>query len=287
MKRLAYFILFTVLLFSSCTEDINLNIVGGEDKIVVEGTIENGKPPVVIITRNSSVSKALNFDSILVLDADVYVSDGANEEKLFLWIDSASSIPVVYKGSSIIGTVGGTYKLTVNFRGKTYTATTTIPTPVALDSVWWQVDPPNDSVGYAWAHLTDPPGYGNAYRWFAKLPRDRRYIAPMGASFDDKFTENRSFDFYSLRSIDATSELEEDTGGGFDKYYYKKTDTVYIKFCTIDYAAFRFYYSYETALQSNGNPFASPTAVQSNISNGGLGVWAGFGATYDTIYPKP
>jgi hypothetical protein len=288
MKKIAVILSAITLLITiqSCTEDINLNIVGDSGKIVIEGNIENGKYAEVILTRNSPVSKQLDFNSILVTNAQVYVSDGLTTDTLVLAIDSVSSIPLAYKGNSVIGVVGKTYYLTVIADGKTYTANTVIPTPVKLDSVWWKPEPDEgDSAGYAWAHLTEPAGYGNAYRWFAKRPtRDRRYIAPFGASFDDKFIDGKSFEFYSLRGTDPTANTEDPSELA---RLFKKTDTIYIKFCSTDVPVFRFYYSYETALQSNGNPFASPTNVRTNISGGGLGVWAGFGASYDTIYPKP
>ena len=34
---------------------------------------------------------------------------------------------------------------------------------------------------------------------------------------------------------------------------------------------------------SSGNPFSAPTTVTTNIEGGGLGVWGGYGATYDTL----
>jgi hypothetical protein len=205
-----------------------------------------------------------------------------------LMIDSSSSIPLVYKGSTIIGVAGQSYTLTVVADGQTNYAVTTIPQPIVLDSVWWKVDPPRDSLGYAWARFTDPSGIGNAYRWFAKRPKkDRRYVAPQGATFDDKFIDGKNIDIFNLRGIDPTSTSAEDKATGEERFFYKKTDTIYIKFCTIDYASLRFYQTYETALQSNSNPFASPTSIQSNIKGGGLGIWAGFGATFDTIMPKP
>jgi len=288
MKKWFLFVLIPLLLLHSCTENIDLTIIGGGNKVVIEGSIENGKPAEVIVTRNSPVSKPVKLNNILILDAQVSISNGSSTETLTLMIDSASSIPLVYKGSTIIGVAGQSYTLTVVADGQTNYAVTTIPQPIALDSVWWKADPPHDSLGYAWARFTDPSGIGNAYRWFAKRPKkDRRYLAPLGATFDDKFIDGKNIDIFNLRGIDPTSTSDEDKETKEDRFYYKKTDTIYIKFCTIDYATLRFYETYETALQSNGNPFASPTSIQSNIKGGGLGIWAGFGATFDTIMPKP
>jgi hypothetical protein len=276
------FFLFTF--FMGCTEDINLKVLGGEKKIVIEGIIEDGQPAKVSVTHNNPLSEAINFNNILVTNAKVYVSNGLITDTLHLTIDSSTAIPIVYKGSTVIGMPNQTYYLTVVAEGATYTALTTIPAPVALDSVWWKIEPPKDSLGFAWAHFSEPAGFGNAYRWFAKRGiKDRRYLAPYGATFDDKFIDGKSFDFAYNRGTDptATATAPPPTDAG----YFKETDTIYIKFCSIDYTTCQFYKTYEAALQTNGNPFASPVSIISNIHGGALGVWGGFGCTYDTIMP--
>ncbi len=279
-------LLICFMLFTGCEEDVNLTIVGGDTKIVIEGSIENGKPAVVIVTHNSPLSQTLDFYKILVTDAKVYMSNGIITDTLVFGIDSTASIPLVYKGSSIIGVVGQTYYLTVIADGKTYTAVTSIPAPVPFDSVWFKVEPNLDSLGFAWAHLSEPAGTGNAYRWFAKrASRDRRFLSPFGGTFDDKFIEGKSFDMFYDHADDPTDTINESSD--LDYNYFKKTDTIYLKFCSIDYQAVKFYTTLEAALGTNGNPFASPVTVIGNINGGGLGIWAGFGAAYDTIMPTP
>ena len=275
---------FLILSIASCTEDINLSIVGGEKKIVIEGTIENGKPAKVIITRSSPVSEAVDANSILVTDAKVYVSDGVITDTLVLGIDSSASFPLIYSGSTLIGAFNQTYFLTVEADGKTYTAITTIPQPIALDSVWWKAQPPSDTLGWAWAHFSEPAGVGNAYKWYAKQSKDRRYLTPSGSTFDDKFIDGKSFEFAYNRPNDPTDQTAKDPDDE-TRGYYKYSDTVYIKFCTIDSKTAKFYTTFEAAQQTNGNPFASPVTIISNINGGALGVWAGFGCTYDTIMP--
>jgi hypothetical protein len=289
MKKIILLVVVTLSFFTACEEDVNLTVLGGERKIVIEGSIENGKPAEVIVTRNNPLSQTVDFNKILVSDAEVYVSDGIITEQLIIGVDTASSIPVVYQGATIIGIPGHTYYLTVIADGKTFTATTTIPAPVALDSVWWKPQPPEDSLGFAWGHLTDPAGLGNAYKWYAKrATKDRRFIAPFGSTFDDKFIDGKSFDFSYYRGDDPTIDpkvLDEEPKN--ESGYYKNADTLYIKFCTIDHNTAQFYTTFEAALQSNGNPFASPVTILSNIKGGGLGIWAGYGVAYDTIMPTP
>jgi hypothetical protein len=285
MNRIAAVLFLLLSFLVSCTEDVNLSVVGGDKKIVIEGNIENGKPATVIITRNSPISQTVDLNSILVTNAKVYVSNGISTDTLVLAIDTFSSLPFVYKGSSILGAPNQTYHLTVLADGKTFTSTTSIPSLIALDSVWWKEQPPRDSLGYAWAHFSEPTGYGNAYKWFAKrATQDRRFIAPYASCFDDRFIDGKSFDFAYNRGTDPNDQAAAPPEKK-EQDYFKNTDTIYIKFCTIDYYTAKFYTTYQAALQTNGNPFSSPVSIISNINGGGLGVWGGLGCTYDTIFP--
>lgn len=291
--------LLSVLLFSGCEEDIDLELVGGAQKIVIEGSIENGQTAQVIITRNSPLSQAIDFSSILVNNAAVYVSNGGIVDTLHLDTLLTTSVPFVYVGSKIKGVPGQTYSLTVIVDNKLYAATTLIPNPIALDSVWWKPYLPETELGTATAQLSDPAGYGHAYKWFAKRPLkikidpkgqpiilNRRYIAPRGSTFDDKFIDGKTFEFSYFRGYDATESIIAENEDEKERNLYKKTDTIYIKFCTLDDKSAKFYTTFESAASSNGNPFASPSSIMGNISGGALGVWAGFAATYDTIMPK-
>jgi len=60
--------------------------------------------------------------------------------------DTLTEIPVgsgTYLTHTIQGVIGRTYTLDIKNEGKDYTAISTIPTPVILDSIFIQVNPPN------------------------------------------------------------------------------------------------------------------------------------------------
>ena len=291
MKKYFYFPILALTVFSSCTENINVSLPNSDKQIVIEGTIENGKRPEVIITKTISLFSSIgnvNPADFFILDARVYVSNGTVTDTLKLTVDSSSSMGLVYKGNTLLGTIGQRYSLTVISNGNTYTATTTIPQLVALDSVWWQAKPRSDTLGFAYAHMSDPVGLGNNYRWYAKRPtKDRRFIAPLGATFDDKLIDGKKFDFAYTKGYDPTDNKNSELADpDIERNCYRKRDTICIKFCTIDRASKDFYTTFEAALSNNGNPFSSPVTILKNIEGGALGVWAGMGATYDTILPS-
>ena len=57
------FIFIISIFFISCQEEITLDISSGENKLVVEGAIENGYPPYVILTKNQGYFDPVNSET--------------------------------------------------------------------------------------------------------------------------------------------------------------------------------------------------------------------------------
>ncbi|MFH1321312.1 MAG: DUF4249 domain-containing protein [Bacteroidota bacterium] len=306
--------LFTCVLFSvfffSCEKDIEVDMPEAEQKIVIEGHIEPGLPPYVILTKTISYFNPTDistFENLFVHDAVVKVSNGINIVTLTEICSNDTTLPDVFISiisefvsispenltafnyciyttidQSIFGEVSKTYKLTVIAEGKTYTSTTRIPELVPLDSLWFEPQPTFDSLGFIWTHLTDPDTAGNCYRWFAKRHgKDVNFIPPLGSAIDDKFFNGKGFDFFYDRGSYPGSQDEDELD--IETYFYKIGDTIVVKFCTIDKGHYEFWRNFEIAIMSDGNPFAAPTSIVTNIQGGCLGVWGGYGVTYDTL----
>lgn len=305
-----------ILFFSSCKKEVQIDLPTSVEKIVVEGKIELGVPPYVILTRNTPYFGATNIEAIqntFVHDAAVTVSDGTNTvtltefcsqslpDSLLATIGSFTGIsPNTLKNFNyciyttvnplLFGQVQKTYSLTVTVNGKKITAATSILSPVKLDSIWSKYVRTNssgDSLGFIWAHMHDPAGEQNAYRWLAKrIGKDYSFIAPQGATINDKYFNGQSFDFAYNRGTMQFSNAKDDTND--EKGFFKVGDTVIVKFCTIDNATYNFYRSLDIIISNDGNPFASPSSVESNVSPKGeaLGIWCGYGSVLDTVIFK-
>jgi hypothetical protein len=144
-----------------------------------------------------------------------------------------------------------------------------------------------DSLGFIYAHLSDPPLVGNCYRWLAmRKKKDQSFLPPPGSAFNDKFINGQSFDFSYNRGMVPNSTAPDDKNE--EAGYFKKGDTVYVKFCTIDIPSYNFFFQEDVAIYSQGNPFASPSSVPSNVYPQGeaLGVWCGYGVSKDTVVFK-
>jgi hypothetical protein len=283
MKKIIPY-LFVAVLAVSCEKEISVDLPDPESLIVVDGGISVGETAAVTLTWSAGYFDPIDSASLanyVITDALVTVTDGITTDTLTLSVDFNRPIPVVWIGSDVLGQVGRTYTLTVVADGKRVTSSTTIPTPVPLDSVWFEPEIPGDSLGFAWAHLTDPVGYGNGYRWYTmRLNEDPTFMAPYGSTFDDNFIEGQSFDFGYSRPVASNSQAPEDND--FRRGYFITGDTIVVKFCSIGIAEANFFRTYEIEVSNNGNPFASPGVIESNVTDG-LGVFCGYSPTYDTI----
>ena len=308
-------ILSCILVFS-CQKEIKIKIPDAKEKICVDGKAEPGMPPYVILTHSMPYfgPKSLSdMQNMFLHNAVVLLSNGTTTDTLheycsqnlpdsllpiiaqFTGVDTASLKNFNYClyttfNFALWGTVGTTYNLTIDVNGKHLTSSTSILNPIPLDSLWYKyikVNNEGDSLGFVFAHLTDPAPIGNCYRWLAmRKGKDYSFVAPPGSVFDDKYINNQSFDFAYNRGSVPNSTAEDDNNE--EEGYFKIGDTVVVKYCTIDRAAFDFFRQVDVAIYSQGNPFSSPSSVPSNVypREDALGVWCGYGVSQDTVIFK-
>ena len=285
MKNLRnYLILFFPIILWSCEKDIDIKLKTTDEKIVVEGAIEQGIPPYVILTKSVGFfapTDLASYKNSFIKNAIITVSDGTTSVVLDTFNLQGFTVYSTLN-SAIFGQIGKTYHLEIKALGKVLTATTTIPAPQQMNSYYYKDQPGYSNYGYLWFNQTDPPEYGNAYRIFTQRKgKDARFLPADGSVWDDHLINGLTFDAFIWRGHEPNSTAEEDNSE--TSQYYQQGDTIYIKFCTIDLPHFDFWESFETAAFNDGNPFAAPTTIRTNIEGGALGVWGGYAVTYDTI----
>ncbi len=273
-----------VFLFSAlaCTQEINIPLPDSKDQVVIESWIENGSPAKVIVTRSAGFFEPIYADSIqnyVVLNAQVTLSDGVNSELLSLQIDESVFPPFLYVSSTMLGEVGKTYELEVVADEDTLRATTQILDPIRPDSLWFELEEGEDSLGYLKALVTDPDTPGNRYRFFSKrLGRDLIYYPIIGDLREDVLVNGLSFETFFYRGNAPSDSTGEESA------YFRLGDTIVLKTTHIDFDHYKFWESIDN--NSGGNPFSSPGNVRSNVS-GGFGIWGGYAAEYDTVIAIP
>ena len=281
-----------VCIISSCEKDITVDLPQPAPAVVIEGSIENGSYPWITVTRNIPFFKPVDtsaFMDMLVLNAIATVFDGVDIDTLRLVLDFNLVPPYKYVGSKIKGEVGKTYYLKVKVDGKEYTSHTSIPQPVQLDSLRFKLQNPsnNDSLGYLWIYFKDPDSLGNYYRLFTKtIGIDSVFVHPLASVADDRLINARNVEYAVYRgrnpNIQYNPNAEPDPHAP-PRWAFVKGERAIMKFCTLDAIHFDFWLSIEQQMTSDGNPFASPTSVVTNIEGGALGIWGGYGVFLDTI----
>jgi hypothetical protein len=286
MKGLPYKLLLAIILSTTiicCNNELDLNLPEPDDKIVIDGWMENGQYAKVLLTRNSPYFSSIDSASLraLVLTrAKVTVSDGENSEILILRRNDDYFPPYIYEGNEILGDTGKIYTITAEYGGKTAWANTTIPEEVKLDTIYFKLDAGSDSLGSIYMEFKDPPGK-NYYRILSKCFRDdHRYYSSMIMGIDDIFFNGESFGISISRSPESFIS-------SLPNKYYKIGDTVSVKFCTIDKAHYEFWNSFQDEVFNVSNPFAaSLSSIKSNVQGDGLGIWGGYGVSQYTIIMK-
>lgn len=295
--HLAVFLLLIAGL-TSCEKEVNIKLKDSETaNLVVEGAIENNLPPYVFLTKSIGYFAQIDLNTLqnsFIHGAVVKVSDGTQTiqlkeysvdtgtsgNKFFFYSIDTSTRPYM------IGQLDKFYKLTIEYNGKSYEAITKIPNPTPLDSVLSAPpDPPFDKDKYPNARqvriaFRDPDTVGNYVRYFTKR-NSEPYYPGLNSVYNDDLINGTNFA--------TTFPLGEPRSGG-DRSDTLGTanigDTVVFKWSAIDKASYDFWSTYEFSLGTLGNPFSTPVKVQGNISNGALGIWAGYGSIYTTIIMK-
>lgn len=266
-----------MLCTASCQDD---TIAASEQKIVVDGWIDEGGFPVVLLTKNVPISSQYQeIDSLsnyLIKWAKVIISDGESQVTLTGKIDKHYSTDYIYTTSRLRGQAGKRYTLKVDYENFHASAVTTIPRSVSVDSFEVERCADSDTLFQIRAHFTDPPSEHNYYKIFTeRMNRDKEFYSSFMGTVDDNNTD-------TLKSITihrSNGVLTE------EKYtpYFSINDTVIVKFSTIDSTTYLFWRDFEkTVSLSRTSFFRISDNIHSNIS-GGLGCWCGYGAKYYVI----
>lgn len=304
--KLRYLIFLSLALYlNSCQETFIPENYDDEPDYVIESFIEAGQgsmPAYLLISESvpflNEISADVLFD-IFVKDADVAISDG--DQTISLTEICLSNLPPEIREE--LGTqlglntdsldfdyclyidiadqlnrdFGRTYELRVRVGEDEMTASTTIPSLVPLDTVYFTEVPgdPIDSLAQMWVNINDPVG-PNYYRYFTDDGSGRLTTSPFGSISDDVFFDGQDFDFPLQRGSVRGAPSDPSTFG-----FFATGDTTTVKWCTIDAEHYDFWYTYEFNLNNQG-PFASYTRVSHNIE-GALGIFGGLAVDRRTI----
>ncbi len=151
----------------------------------------------------------------------------------------------------------------VTKNGRTITATTRLLPKVPIDSVVVQFAE-NDTLARVLTYFSDDPGKANYYRrMIHKSSLDS--IPLQDFATDDRFVDNGRFVFGT-------------------NYEFAVGDTIINTLFHIDKAYYDYFDSVQTAFFSNGNPFAQPSPIISNLKGTANAIGIFTGLSYDRVF---
>ena len=287
---------FLAIICFSCEKGIDFKLNKTTTQLVVNASIENDKPPVVVLSNSldyfSKITPAI-LENSFVHNAVISVSNGIKTQQLKEYasaVDSTGNMIYYYSIDSsniahaFLGEFNTAYNLNIQANGKEYIAKTSI-TSVAkrIDSLWWMKAPgnPDTTKVVLMGRIIDPAGYGDYIRYYTEV-NSGGFFPGLNSVYDDQVTDGKVYSIEIEKGIDRNQSIN------LDNYsFFNRGDTATVKFCNIDKATFDFWRTMEYNYQSIGNPFSTPTQVLGNISNGALGYFGGFAAEYiSIIIPK-
>ena len=292
-------ILFLGVIVAGCQTEIDVEMPEYEPKLVIEGTIENGQPAIVMLSKSISYLAEIDLnylrDHVMITDAEVIVtsSDGESERLTFQFCPEAPLF-FAFKSMNLKGKENTTYTLTVNYAGEQYTAETTIPRTFALDSI--RFDNPSefvnsDSMRVVRIQMTDNPAENNYYAFSVKVHcpdfQDRLWASSVPVAFDDKTFNGLTFNYeierYGVSMLFAAAMSDEERRA-YSRMTFRPGDTVYVRHSQMDYNTYRFMVTGGSEAVLGSNPFTNPAPVESNIKGERvLGNWSGFASAVDTL----
>ncbi len=262
-----------LMLLSACQSPYTTSL---QEDIIVEGWIESGSGPVVILTKSMILEEmqSQTEGDVLLPWAKVTVSDGIDSVVLTGGINHDYFPPYVYTTSHMKGEAGKTYWLRVEYGNRVATAKTTIPYPQALEGL--HVSKASDSLYQITASFMDNPLSKDYYLFQTRIfNKENRYYPAFLGLIDDELLKD---DVLYRHQVQPGIHFMT---AGVDNYrpYYKEGDSVLIKFSKIDELSYRVQQSINEIVAFSSNPaFVTDLDLYSNI-DGGSGFWCGYGVT--------
>lgn len=262
-------------LLSSCTEEEPTPV---PSMLAVEGWIEDGGYPVVMVTKTLPVgSEEYNLNHLedyLVKWAKVSVIHRRDTVVLTGKYDKGYFPPYIYTTGRMRGQSGESYKLLVEYKEMVAMATTTIQAPPELDHYIVEPCADSDTLYQIKAQMDLSNHRNDYYQFFVRVGSKKKQYAAAFLGYLDCAASDARIEFPVYRGH------EQESLSSYTDYtpYYSINDTVAVKCCAVDVAGYHFWKSYlESEYLSGAAMLGSTTNLPTNIL-GGTGYWFGYGA---------
>ena len=245
------------MLFYSCEKVIDLQLENSVPIVVIDAGVSDVlENQVVRISQTYSFTEANRFNGLEGAKVVLKSSTGNT-------YDYTEVSPGIYQSNRFRGRPDITYSLDVTVGDKTYSATSTMPKKVILDSLNFKEFTFFGTTNtYVTANFNDPPGIQNQYRYILKVK---------GKIEEDVVSEDRFDDGSKVANV-IFHEMDDLVAG----------DAIDVELQCIDRNVFKYFFSLSQNSGGGGPPVA-PSNPPSNFSNGALGVFNAYTSSKKTV----
>lgn len=287
LSRLLFRLLPAIIpasMLCSCEADKETELQEDLTPLVIEGWIEKGENPVVIVTRAVDLNDTLSsFDGCVEQWCRVSLFEDGNRHILTAKADKNYFPQLIYTSSRVRGKEGAVYRLMVETDERSAEATSSMMPSPRIKSLRAEPVAGSDTLFRVIAEIDnpDPEGY---YRLLAKsIGTDTRFYPTFLGEF-------KGADYDPSEGVDVARGIRGTFNGetGRFSHYWKSGETVIVKLCSIDRTMYDFWLTYDSNISlSNNMLFTFTENCRANIS-GGLGYWAAYSPSSAIVrIPRP
>jgi hypothetical protein len=244
-------IIAALFMLSSCTEVIDLKLKSNVQKVVIEGNITNQAGPYFVKITKSTELKTVG-EKPTIDNADVSISDDKGNKETLKSVGGG-----LYQTNTLVGTEGATYTLIAKIGADTYTAKSTMPSFVALDSIKINENSFGGEKDYDFIPVyKDPVASGDIYRFLLSV----NDVLMKSHFILNDLVENGLTNKQHLQNITETK--------------FKTGDKIKVQMQKVDSKVGLYYTTLVLTTDSGPGGGTTPANPPSNISNGALGVFS-------------
>jgi hypothetical protein len=263
------FLVPLLLAIASCQKIVSIDLNAVSPHIVIEGNITDQHDTTTVTISRTGTYFSSSINVTPVSHAIVTISDDLGRSDTL-----TENLAGTYQAPALKGIIGRRYTLKVVSEGNVYTASSSIPHKVLIDSLYEiQVRERSGGIGFdIYVVFKDPAESGNYYR-----------IRPRVNSLPpDSINGARNF-LYTDKLANG-NEITERIGVRVhdgDRGSVNIGDTITVDLLSIDQPTYDYYKTLQAIRSSDQNATAlSPANPNTNLSNGSLGYFAAY--AYDS-----
>lgn len=241
--------------------------------LVVDGWIDSGGYPVIVLTRTISpdAGKEIDVAECVVRWGKVTISDGEREVIMTGSTNEDYFPPYIYRTFDMRGEPGKTYTVTASYDGMQVTSSCRMPHPAEITDIEVSKVEDTDSLYGVLIDFVPAPGE-KYYHVLTKVHGKSGRLLPafLGAIKTD--------DSVAVTGVPVYAPKRDTDEDDFSPHF-KLGDVVEIALCTVTRDVYDFWLSYDDEVTFGGNQFVTSAGnLCSNITDG-YGVWSAQGVT--------